>query len=79
MADKSSNEEYNSITFFQSWLSSKKPMAIGTKFTISQLDKTITLIECDGYPKGKFVFEDGEDFDIGKYVDCKFIKVNSNF
>lgn len=78
MADNNSNEEYNSITFFQSWLSSKKPMAIGTKFTISQLDKTITLIECAGYPKGKFVFEDGEDFDIGKYVDCKFIKVDSN-
>ena len=65
----------NAVSLVQLWLSKKNPIPIGTKYLINGQNKTITLIECEGYPKGKFIYENGEDFDIGKNVECEFIQL----
>ena len=66
----------NAITLLQNWLSKNNPMAIGTKFMIKDQDKTIVLVACEGYPKGKFIYETGEDFDIAQNATCEFIPID---
>ena len=65
----------NAVTFFFFFISNKNPMPIGTEFLIKNNGKRITLIECDGYPKGKFVYESGEAFDIAQNIECEFIQI----
>lgn len=63
------------VQLFQKWMSTRNPLAIGTKFLIEGQDKTIVLVECDGYPNGKFIYDDGADFDIAMNGDCKFVQL----
>ncbi len=69
------NRSINAIELFQRWMSSKNPIDIGTSFRIDDTDRVITLVECDGYPKGKFIYENGDDFDIIKNSNHKFTQV----
>ncbi len=64
----------NAIGLMQAWLSNRNPMPIGTKFLIKGQDKTIELVASEECPKGKFVYDTGEDFDISKNVECEFIQ-----
>lgn len=66
----------NTMDLFQNWLFGKKPMPIGTKFIIKDQNRVITLVEKEGYLKGRFIFDNGEYFDISKNPYCKFIKVS---
>ena len=63
------------IVILQKWGSGK--INIGTEYTLRDTDRTMTLVSDSAYPNGKFVFNDGETFDPGKYFDSFFIeKVN---
>ena len=63
------------IVILQKWGSGK--INIGTEYTLRDTDRTMTLVSDTAYPNGKFVFNDGEIFDPGKYFDSFFIeKVN---
>ena len=63
------------VDLFQKWMSTRNPLEIGTQFIIKNYDKIITLVASDGYPRGKFIDEDGEDFDITKNPDIKFVQI----
>ena len=69
MAEASEKYE-KAIVLTQRWGSGKLP--IGSQFKLRDTDRIMTLIEADGYPHGKFVFDDGEEFDVGKYFDFFF-------
>lgn len=64
------NNRVKLITIIQKWSSGKLP--IGTKFELEGTDKVIVLTSCEGYPNGNFIFENGEEFEIGKYFNCFF-------
>ena len=61
------------IILVQRWGAGK--IAIGNQFKLKDTDRIITLINCDGFPYGKFVFDDGEEFNIGKYFDAFFVEI----
>ena len=63
------------VQLFQKWMSTRNPLEIGTKFLIDGQDKTIVLVECEGYPNGKFIYDNGDDFDIAKNGDYKFVQL----
>lgn len=65
------NNKEKTINLIQRWGAGKIP--IGSEFKMVDGNRTITLVECDGYTHGKFVFDDGEEFDVGKYFDAFFI------
>lgn len=65
-----------SISLVQRWGAGK--IAIGTEFNLKGTNRTLTLISCNGYPNGKFVFDDGEEFNIGKYFDSFFVELNKS-
>ena len=61
------------IVLVQKWGAGKIP--IGSEFKLKDNDRNLILIQCEGYPNGKFVFTDGEEFDVGKYFDAYFIEI----
>ena len=61
------------IGLVQQWGSGK--IAIGSKFKMQDNDRVLTLCESEGYPNGRFFFDDGEAFDIGKYFESFFIEL----
>ena len=68
----SSETKLKAIVLAQNWGAGK--IAIGTEYKLKDSERTLKLVECDGYPHGKFVFENGEEFNIGKYFDAFFIE-----
>lgn len=72
------DKSLNVVELFQKFMSTRNPLEIGTQFLIEGQNKTITLIECEGYKKGKFVDDDGEDFDITMNPELKFIQIVKN-
>ena len=71
-----SNSEGKAILLAQRWGAGKLP--IGSEFVIKDTNRTMTLVECDGYPHGKFIFDDGEEFNIGKYFDTFFVEITKD-
>lgn len=67
------NDKLKLITIIQKWSSGKIP--IGTVYSLNDSNKKIKLICCDGYPNGKFVFDNGEEFDIGRHFKDYFIEL----
>lgn len=68
MANNTTTEK--AIQLVQRWGAGK--IAIGSKFKLKDSNRVLELIECEGYPNGKFIFDDGEEFNIGKYFDAFF-------
>ena len=62
-----------SIVLTQRWGAGK--IEIGTKFKLLDTDRVMELVEDPEYPFGKFVFEDGEVYDIGKYFSSYFSEI----
>lgn len=62
-----------SIVLAQRWGAGK--IEIGTKFKLLDTDRVMELVEDPEYPFGKFVFEDGEVYDIGKYFSSYFSEI----
>ena len=48
-------------------------MPMGTKFLKKDENIIIILIAFEGYPRVKFIYETGEDFDIAKNSESEFI------
>ena len=71
MANSNENK-MKAIVLTQNWGAGK--IAIGTEYKLKDLDRTLKLVECEGYPHGKFIFDNGEEFNIGKYFDSFFIE-----
>lgn len=69
MANNTTTEK--AIQLVQRWGAGK--IAIGSKFKLKDSNRVLELIECEGYPNGKFIFDDGEEFNVGKYFDAFFI------
>ena len=68
MANNTTTEK--AIQLVQRWGAGK--IAIGSKFKLKDSNRVLELIECEGYPNGKFIFDDGEEFNVGKYFDAFF-------
>ena len=60
------------IQLVEKWGAGK--IAIGSKYKLKGSDRILELIECEGYPNGKFLFNDGEEFNVGKYFNAFFIE-----
>lgn len=73
MANNNGELKEKAILLVQRWGAGKIP--IGSKFKLKDTDRTITLVNCDGYSHGKFIFDDGEEFNVGKYFDAFFIEI----
>ena len=73
MANNSGELKEKTIVLVQKWGAGKIP--IDSRFKLKDTDWTMTLISSEGYPHGKFVFDDGEEFDVGKYFDAFFIEI----
>lgn len=73
MANNSGELKEKTIVLVQKWGAGKIP--IDSRFKLKDTDRTMTLISSEGYPHGKFVFDDGEEFDVGKYFDAFFIEI----
>lgn len=69
MANNTTTEK--AIQLVQRWGAGK--IAIGSKYKLKDSNRVLELIECEGYPNGKFIFDDGEEFNVGKYFDAFFI------
>ncbi len=67
------NEKLKLITIIQKWSSGKIP--IGTIYSLNDSDKKIKLVSSPDYPNGKFIFDNGEEFDVGKYFKDYFVEV----
>lgn len=59
------------IALVQEWGAGK--ISIGTEFKLMGTDRILKLVESEGYPYGKLIFNDGEEFNIGKYFDSFFL------
>lgn len=64
------------IALVQKWGAGK--IAIGSEFKLKDSERTLMLTQCEGYPNGKFIFTDGEAFDVGKYFDAYFVEIQKN-
>lgn len=73
--EESTVKGLTTIELFQKWMSPKNLLETGSKFLIESNRRIITLIECEGYPKGKFVYENGEEFDITKITNERFVQI----
>ena len=60
------------IVLLQNWSAGK--ILIGTEYKLKDSERTIKLIEDSEYPNGKFIFDNGELFDPGKYFNNFFIE-----
>lgn len=74
MANNTTTEK--AIQLVQRWGAGK--IAIGSKFKLKDSNRVLELIECEGYPNGKFLFNDGEEFNVGKYFNAFFIENTLN-
>lgn len=63
------DNEKNTIELIQKWLSGK--LEIGSEFIIQNSNRILRLINCEGYPCGKLIFDNGEEFNPGKYPKIK--------
>ena len=68
-----SEPKVKAIILTQNWGAGRIP--IGTEYKLKDSAKIMKLVECDGYPYGKFVFDDNEEFNIGKYFDAFFVEI----
>ena len=59
------------IALVQEWGAGK--ISIGTEFKLMGTDRILKLVESEGYPYGKLIFNDGEEFNIGKYFNSFFL------
>ena len=59
------------IALVQEWGAGK--ISIGTEFKLMGTDRILKLVESEGYPYGKLIFNDGEEFNIGKYFNSCFL------
>ena len=59
------------IALVQEWGAGK--ISIGTEYKLMGTDRILKLIESEGYPYGKLIFNDGEEFNIGKYFNFFFL------
>lgn len=59
------------IALVQEWGAGK--IGIGTEFKLMGTDRILRLVESEGYPYGKLIFNDGEEFNIGKYFNSFFL------
>ena len=59
------------IVLVQEWGAGK--ISIGTEFKLMGTDRILKLVESEGYPYGKLIFNDGEEFNIGKYFNSYFL------
>lgn len=59
------------IALVQEWGAGK--ISIGAEFKLMGTDRILKLVESEGYPYGKLIFNDGEEFNIGKYFDSFFL------
>lgn len=59
------------IALVQEWGAGK--IGIGTEFKLMGTDRILRLVESEGYPYGKIIFNDGEEFNIGKYFNSFFL------
>ena len=59
------------IALVQEWGAGK--ISIGTEFKLMGTDRILKLVESEGYPYGKLIFNDGEEFNIGKYFNFFFL------
>ena len=66
-----SNIKKKAIALVQEWGAGK--ISIGTEFKLMGTDRILKLIESEGYPYGKLIFNDGEEFNIGKYFNSFFL------
>ena len=66
-----SNIKKKAIALVQEWGAGK--ISIGTEFKLMGTDRILKLIESEGYPYGKLIFNDGEEFNIGKYFNFFFL------
>ena len=73
MTNNNGELKEKAIVLVQRWGAGK--IQIGDQFRLKDTDRTITLVSCDGYPHGKFIFDDGEEFNIGKYFDAFFVEI----
>ena len=67
------NEKLKLITILQKQSSGKIPY--DTKYQIEDSGKIIILKKEEGYSKGKFYYETGEDFDIQQHYNSQFIEI----
>ena len=66
-----SNIKKKAIALVQEWGAGK--ISIGTEYKLMGTDRILKLIESEGYPYGKLIFNDGEEFNIGKYFNFFFL------
>lgn len=59
------------IALVQEWGAGK--ISIGTEFKLMGTDRILKLVESEGFPYGKLIFNDGEEFNIGKYFNSYFL------
>lgn len=71
MANNNGEQKEKAIVLAQRWGAGKIP--IGSEFKLKGTERTMTLVSCDDYMYGKFVFNDGEEFNIGKYFNEYFV------
>ena len=67
-----SEQKLKAIILVQNWGAGKIP--IGTEYKLKDSDRILKLVECDGFSHGKFVFDNNEEFNIGKYFDDFFVE-----
>lgn len=66
-----SNIKKKAIALVQEWGAGK--IGIGTEFKLMGTDRILRLVKSEGYPYGKLIFNDGEEFNIGKYFNSFFL------
>ena len=70
------NDKLKLITILQKQSSGKIPYK--TKYQIEDTKEIIVLKKEDGYPKGKFYLENGQDFDIQMHYNSTFIEIKKD-
>jgi len=71
-----SEQKYKTIVIVQNWGAGKIP--IDTEYKLKDSDRTLKLVADPEYPNGKFVFNDGEEFNPGKYFSSFFVEMTSS-
>lgn len=71
------NDKLKLITILQKHSSGKIPYE--TKYQIEDSGKIIILKKVEGYPKGKFIFENGEEFDVQLHYNSVFTELKKEY
>jgi len=69
-------EKLKAIILVQNWGAGKIP--IGTEYKLKDSERILRLTECDDFPNGKFIFDNGEEFNVGKYFDAFFVELKKD-